>query len=398
MDGYFHCENDIFAQAVADSFLDSSTSAVTTIFGCKEEYNASSFPSDDIWKKFELVTPPTSPVHKLESSFVFNSDYKTNEDVFNSDFLSNFNEVVPGLPLSSFSREARELRHDCMWAGECSSADHTKSRSESLQQQPRVDTPVTDPESDGDSDGGPKVCIIRSNSLHKPIVSRGTNSNDHAYFSNSRQTDKIDHDSLGVQTPSDSEDEIDVLGGRNGVAPGTTVRKVSGPGQSLRLKLRVPATHDPEELQRRITAAIQAAQRKSAQLLVASGSKALYHISKGRPKSTEASKRKSDPSEGESPSKKINRGSDSEDPEKRSIHNCMERKRRVDLRNAFDTLRSYIPDLKETDRVSKVVILRKATLYCQALSSVDIRLMKEKKLLQEQQNRLRKKLELLQGY
>jgi len=164
------------------------------------------------------------------------------------------------------------------------------------------------------------------------------------------------------------------------------------------LKLRVPATHDPEELQRRITAAIQAAQRKSAQLLVASGSKALYHISKGRPKSTEASKRKSDPSEGESPSKKINRGSDSEDPEKRSIHNCMERKRRVDLRNAFDTLRSYIPDLKETDRVSKVVILRKATLYCQALSSVDIRLMKEKKLLQEQQNRLRKKLELLQGY
>ena len=90
-------------------------------------------------------------------------------------------------------------------------------------------------------------------------------------------------------------------------------------------------------------------------------------------------------------------GSDSEDScEKRSQHNSMERQRRVDLRNAFEFLRSLIPDLEATDRAAKVVILKKAANFCQGLTSRERQFVSEKDALQKRQEMLRKRLALLQ--
>lgn len=99
-----------------------------------------------------------------------------------------------------------------------------------------------------------------------------------------------------------------------------------------------------------------------------------------------------------SPRKRCSRApSDSEDScEKRSQHNSMERQRRVDLRNAFEFLRSLIPDLEATDRAAKVVILKKAANFCQGLTQREKQYVADKDALQKRQEMLRKRLALLQ--
>ena len=74
----------------------------------------------------------------------------------------------------------------------------------------------------------------------------------------------------------------------------------------------------------------------------------------------------------------------------------MERQRRVDLRNAFEFLRSLIPDLETADRAAKVVILKKASLFCQGLTARERQHIAEKDALQKRQEMLRKRIALLQ--
>lgn len=74
----------------------------------------------------------------------------------------------------------------------------------------------------------------------------------------------------------------------------------------------------------------------------------------------------------------------------------MERQRRVDLRNAFEFLRSLIPDLESTDRAAKVVILKKAANFCQGLTQRERVHLAEKETLQKRQELLKKRLALLQ--
>jgi hypothetical protein len=118
--------------------------------------------------------------------------------------------------------------------------------------------------------------------------------------------------------------------------------------------------------------------------------------------SSNSSKRPRSSGSGESgsssPRKRCSRAaSDSEDScEKRSQHNSMERQRRVDLRNAFEFLRSLIPDLEATDRAAKVVILKKAANFCQGLTNREKQFVADKDALQKRQEMLRKRLALLQ--
>lgn len=69
--------------------------------------------------------------------------------------------------------------------------------------------------------------------------------------------------------------------------------------------------------------------------------------------------------------RRIHHSSDSEpEPsEKRSLHNNMERQRRIDLRNAFEDLRHLVPEVSKKERAAKVVILREASQYCRFLTS-----------------------------
>ncbi|XP_036917561.1 protein L-Myc-like [Sturnira hondurensis] len=90
--------------------------------------------------------------------------------------------------------------------------------------------------------------------------------------------------------------------------------------------------------------------------------------------------------------------SDTEDVTKREKHNLLERKRRNDLRWRFLALRNQIPALADCSKAPKVVILRKAFEYVQALVGAEKRLATEKKQLRSRQQQLQKRIAYLSSY
>ncbi|MBN3305188.1 MCL1B protein, partial [Amia calva] len=84
--------------------------------------------------------------------------------------------------------------------------------------------------------------------------------------------------------------------------------------------------------------------------------------------------------------------SDTEDTDKRKTHNYLERKRRNDLRSRFLALRDEIPGLVDCPKTPKVVILTKATEYLRLLHASDKHKTQERKQLKSRQQQLLRKL------
>ncbi|XP_071451466.1 bromodomain-containing protein 2-like [Hetaerina americana] len=79
-----------------------------------------------------------------------------------------------------------------------------------------------------------------------------------------------------------------------------------------------------------------------------------------------------------------------EDPlERRSMHNTMERQRRIDLRNAFENLRLLVPAVSEKERAAKVTILREAAGFCSHLTTLGSKQQDSLKALRARQVALR---------
>lgn len=85
--------------------------------------------------------------------------------------------------------------------------------------------------------------------------------------------------------------------------------------------------------------------------------------------------------------------SEAESPEieRRSIHNDMERLRRIGLKNLFDELKKQIPATKDKERAPKVVILREAAALCRKIREDEL----EREHLKKQQQKLMTKLRKL---
>jgi hypothetical protein len=82
-------------------------------------------------------------------------------------------------------------------------------------------------------------------------------------------------------------------------------------------------------------------------------------------------------------------------PRKAKTHNNMERMRRIDLRNSFDTLRKLVPVLTKANKCSKVEILKSATEYINGLKVLEKRILREEYTLKSRNETLRNKLALL---
>jgi hypothetical protein len=76
----------------------------------------------------------------------------------------------------------------------------------------------------------------------------------------------------------------------------------------------------------------------------------------------------------------------------RDLHNSMERQRRVELRNNFDLLKELVPELADADKASKLTILKKAMDYCHLLSTMDIRMRRDKEREASRNAMLKKRL------
>jgi len=82
--------------------------------------------------------------------------------------------------------------------------------------------------------------------------------------------------------------------------------------------------------------------------------------------------------------------------EERELHNSMERQRRIELKDAYDHLKSIIPNISNVDKVSKLMILNTATDYCKSMEAkigrlelIQQRESDKRRLLLEQLNMLK---------
>ncbi|KAM3679551.1 myc proto-oncogene protein [Ammospiza nelsoni] len=89
--------------------------------------------------------------------------------------------------------------------------------------------------------------------------------------------------------------------------------------------------------------------------------------------------------------------SDSEENDKRRTHNVLERQRRNELKLSFFALRDEIPEVANNEKAPKVVILKKATEYVLSIQSEEHRLIAEKEQLRRRREQLKHKLEQLRN-
>ena len=79
----------------------------------------------------------------------------------------------------------------------------------------------------------------------------------------------------------------------------------------------------------------------------------------------------------------------------RELHNSMERQRRIELKNEFDKLKSLIPDIAHSDKVSKLNVLNYSAEYVKKLERADLRLKLKKSIMKEKREKLLANVKLL---
>ncbi|XP_039284740.1 ubiquitin carboxyl-terminal hydrolase 36 [Nilaparvata lugens] len=238
---------------------------------------------------------------------------------------------------------------------------------------------------------------------------------DHSYHSSAKYQWQRRIDDLGVQTPSDSEEEIDVVSTfeRSSNCSSGRSSSCSSPGSysdssSMPDKRRLVA--ESQELQLAATKLLSEASRAVSKRLrlkittTAAGPKP-RGAPRGAPRGRPPTKRRiSDVLDDDSsssvtrlPAKKAKaHGGRYKKPryseefgDRRRLHNNMERMRRVDLRNSFEDLRGLVPSLMNKERAPKVLILQDAANYCTELRIQSKQLSCEVYALKKEQDRLR---------
>ncbi|XP_033324554.1 bHLH transcription factor Myc [Megalopta genalis] len=230
--------------------------------------------------------------------------------------------------------------------------------------------------------------------VHKEINVRNTLS-DHCYHLNQPICKNLEH--LGVQTPSDSEEEeIDVV----------TFEKPCRPA----VLPTYPSAADQQHFQLTVNTAFKEKvprprgrppSKRTAQPDYKPVKRARHRPYQRRNKVgrcvTVAPPPPPPPPPVKVPVPSTSRSSsdDELDTEKRSLHNNMERQRRIELRNAFEELRVLVPAVESKDKAPKVAILRQAAVYCDMLNEIGQITVSKVTELRRRQEKLRARLSQL---
>ncbi|XP_057197465.1 protein L-Myc-1a [Triplophysa rosa] len=341
----------------------------------EEDFFKSTAPSEDIWKKFELLpTPPMSPSRTLDG------------DLLPGDRLGwappktlTCDEEYEGLhkfdPLDIFGNLGSIVIKDCMWSGfstnhrlekaqisaqvQTTTSLHTAS---ATQKGPRVapGTPVT----------GAKAaqCVNPAAVLELPVPHK-----------------KVAAGSSGSECRSDSsdeedDDEIDVVTVDN--------RPKRGRPPSRRTPVTIMVSADPfGPCPKRFHVSLHRQQHNYA----APSPDTDPEDDLDEEESTSKRPCLEPPSPLSSPAT-----SDSEDSNEQR-RNFLERKRRDDLRSRFQALRGEIPGLSGSSKTSKVTILTQATEYLLKIHACQRRQAQEKRKLKAKQQQLLRRIGLLQS-
>lgn len=397
----------------------------------EEEFYDVPAPSEDIWKKFELLpTPPRSPKH--ETSYPAGPMNATSERLqMVSDILEPFTltadfSMFPEdcalcsrdtmfsscVGLDDDDKEVIQnlksnLIQDCMWSGHLGNALEAKVKE-------MDSTAGTTSLCNAEVSVSTTVCVNPQSVFPYPL----------------NEGETANTVSLGIDTPSDSDDdeddedddedeeeveedvededeEIDVVsvGERHG--PISDHRyTVSAPAVSV--SAHVAAIHnytaphpttvksEPASPSSGSSVHSKSHSRKRQRSLVGRPPKRprlTLHLSSEHRHKVKSSGRFSAVS-----SRSSSDSEDCSDGTKRSQHNILERKRRNDLKSSFHILRDNIPELSSQERAPKVVILRKAADYITQLKKSSQLLQAEQERLRLRREQLKQKLKLLQRH
>ncbi|WAR22924.1 MYC1-like protein [Mya arenaria] len=388
---------------------------VPSIFDDVELHNSpTSMTSEDIWKKFDLPTPPLSPQHEGEDDWDLENitmpfdidtedlllfdDEKTNELL--KDVASVFPESPPGVAPDIETFLQSNLIQDIMWSAPAKADDSTSAKVPcSENQRSRCDS-CSNPMS--------TACVAPDEILMETNLG-GTLSQTKVH-------------SLGIETPSDSEEEIDVVTvAEKFVSVPTTKRKYrsddeySSSGAENRKPRTVTLTIEHKaSSSHNISKCAAVRQKVDCPTDVHNYSLPLsslkrVHSYPSSPVTHKSKKLRRDisiPSELRKVAQKLKScssrsSSDSEDlcdVGKRTQHNVLERKRRTDLKNSFFHLRDSVPDLEGQERAPKVVILRKASQYINRLIEEQRQKDREIEQLKLRKEKLKRHLSRLRDY
>ncbi|KAM9337334.1 transcriptional regulator Myc-A isoform 2-T2 [Symphorus nematophorus] len=368
-------------------------------------------PSEDIWKKFELLpTPPLSPSRRPSLSSLFPSTADQLEMVteFLGDDVVNQSIICDADYSQSFLKSI--IIQDCMWSGFSAAAKLEKVVSERLASlhAARKESSSAAAEAGGaawrlnssylqDLNTAASECIDPSVVFPYPIAETPKQS---AGTPPSKD--------LGLDTPpnsgssssscSDSEEEIDVVTVEKRQAvkrcdPSPSETRHPSP---LVLKRCHVSTHQhnyaAHPSMRHEQPAVKRLKLESStnsgggsggggsgsSSSVGGHSRVLKQISSNRKCSSP-------------------RTSDTEDYDKRRTHNVLERQRRNELKLSFFALRDEIPEVANNEKAAKVVILKKATECIYSMQTDEQRLLTLKEQLRRRSELLKQRLAQLQG-
>lgn len=352
-------------------------------FDTEEDFYKSTAPSEDIWKKFELLpTPPMSPTRTMHLSpgdkLSWLSKFLGQDEESESHFIPHREKL--------FGNLSSIIIRDCMWSSFSASKQLEKvnGRISAAAQPPAPPVPqvsVRPAKAQCVSAGGAQptaatdcvdpaaVLTFPANSCRKPASSG----------SESRSDSSDDDEEIDVVTVENKQARVRLVNVRQPVT--ITVRADPCPKrfhmsvhrQQHNYAARSPDSEPEPEEDEEEEESEEEPQRKRP----CTASK--HQMS--------ASAQVSHPS---SPSE-TPQNSDTEDTDRRRNHNFLERKRRNDLRSRFLALRDQIPGL-ESAKTPKVAILTQATEYLVDLHGREKRHIQEKKRLKARQQQLLRRL------
>ncbi|XP_036378025.1 transcriptional regulator Myc-like [Megalops cyprinoides] len=352
-------------------------------------------PSEDIWKKFELLpTPPLSPSRRPSPSSNFPSTADRLEmvtellgdDVVNQSFICDADYS------QSFLKSI--IIQDCMWSGFSAAAKLEKVVSErlaSLQAARKESSEKSDTTGVGsrlnvtylqDLNTSVSDCIDPSVVFPHPLTETPKPSNITFSPSLALDTPPNSGSSSSSSSGSDSEEEEDVE------IDVVTVEKRQAVRRSDMSGVHSRPHHSPLVLKRCHVPIHQhnyAAHpyRRNEQPAVKrvkleSSSRVLKQISNNRKCTSPGT-------------------SDTEDSDKRRTHNVLERQRRNELKLSFFALRDEIPEVANNEKAPKVVILKKATECILSMQTDEQRLISLKEKLRRKGEHLKQRLEQLRN-
>nr|QYV43166.1 transcription factor [Colaphellus bowringi] len=323
--------------------------------------------------------------------------------------MSDDEEAKQAKPATSVLKLLHDAIEDCDLEEDVDLCDYFEDKDEEdededvvIKEEPEDEEEEESEDEEEEDEEKPDVVTVDNNNIKSFQIAAES---DHSYHKGKSASMRMAN--FGIDTPSDSEEEIDVV---------SVVDKLQFNNRMVYSLPTNPSNRDRQQIQRRMATAIT----KNKMSTTSSGIKTILPLRRATTGTSSSTTPEASPTKRKAqavargmkrsrqyktstttttPYKRRNYGhssdSEPEPSEKRSLHNNMERQRRIDLRNAFEDLRVLVPEVSKKERAAKVVILREASQYCDLLTNTCSSHVKHLEDLKRQQEWLRQRVSQL---